>query len=777
MTISRNTARNFHRWAVTFIFFFCFTGIHAQDIYWVFFTDKANTQFNPYHYFDPKAIERRTQLGLSLYDSTDFPLNATYVDQVSRLSEEVIGQTRWFNGMAVSTYQISEIQELPFVKSVVFIQSEGELADCHQEDVLFANHLEDEMDLVLPQVARMGGEKFVAAGIDGKGCRIAILDGGFPNTDKHDALKHVFDNHQVIKTYNFPARKEDVYGWNSHGTMVFSCIAGIDRHNQKMGMATGAEFLLARTEIGMEPRKEEVWWMMGMEWADQNGANIISSSLGYGKDRYQPTQMDGTSLVARAANMAAAKGILVCNSAGNEGSDKSWLTIITPADADSVLAVGGINSDGTPCSFTSIGPSSDGRLKPNVAAYGNVTVANPLSTHTFSTVSGTSFSCPLTAGFAACVWQLNPNLTNMELMREIERSGDMYPYFDYTYGYGVPQASYFIDKKKELKSPIAKITRDEATNEYTIEIPEEKADGGFLFYETMDPNDRILFYGMTKITPEQRSVKITNPAGHSATTAKIRCLYNGVVTEQACGPLSSPSNPLLGSKSTYYRTPATDKASTRGVCGKWNIAPYFSWGFIIPQDGNCMEIKGGHSESFNFGLRFKGNIAQWYSLGASVEIGASWFCFNKRAVANEADRYYLSPECIGIDDMPFQLRKDKVRTSVINLEFYQRFRLMAGGLFHYGLFIDTGIYGGLIFSERYKGKILFFEDDGARDKRQRGIYSRAINNADRFQWGVRMRLGFDIIAIYAQYRFNDITHPAQLPNAEVGVQLTMPIGR
>ena len=190
-----------------------------------------------------------------------------------------------------------------------------------------------------------------------------------------------------------------------------------------------------------------------------------------------------------------------------------------------------------------------------------------------------------------------------------------------------------------------------------------------------------------------------------------------------------------------------------------------------------MEIKGGPSESFNFGLRFKGNIAQWYSLGGSVEIGASWFRFNKRAVANKADGYYLSPECIGIDDMPFQLRKDKVRTSVINLEFYQRFRLMAGGLFHYGLFIDTGIYGGLIFSNRYKGKILFLEDDGARDKRQRGIYSRAINNADRFQWGVRLRLGFDIVAIYAQYRFNDITHPAQLPNAEVGVQLTMPIGK
>ena len=154
MSISQNIARKFYRWTTIFILFFSSTGIHAQDIYWVFFTDKANTEFDPYRYFDPKAIERRAQLGLSLYDSTDFPLNATYVDQVSRLSEEVIGQTRWFNGMAVSTYQITEIQKLPFVKSIVFIQSEGELAACHPEDVFFATQSEEEPELVLPQVAR-----------------------------------------------------------------------------------------------------------------------------------------------------------------------------------------------------------------------------------------------------------------------------------------------------------------------------------------------------------------------------------------------------------------------------------------------------------------------------------------------------------------------------------------------------------------------------------------------------------------------------------------------
>ena len=127
--------------------------------------------------------------------------------------------------------------------------------------------------------------------------------------------------------------------------MTLSCIAGISYGTKKMGLATGAEFLLARTEVDLEPFKEEVWWMQAVEWADKNGAQIISSSLGYGKERYDVWQMDGTSYVAKAGNMAARKGILVCNSAGNEATTSAWKTIITPADADSVLCVGGIEAD------------------------------------------------------------------------------------------------------------------------------------------------------------------------------------------------------------------------------------------------------------------------------------------------------------------------------------------------------------------------------------------------------------------------------------------------
>ena len=226
--------------------------------------------------------------------------------------------------------------------------------------------------------------------------------------------------------------------------MVLSCLTGVE-NGRKLGLATGAEFLLAA--ISASPliiARSEVEWVMALEWADQNGADIVSSSLGYARPQYTPTDMDGTSRVAKAANMAAAKGILVCNSMGNEGNNASWYTLETPADADSVLAVGGIAPGGAPAWYTSWGPTADGRLKPNVCAYGFAYVAKATQNEPYYTrADGTSFATPMVAGFAACAWQLHPDLNNMELKSEIEKSGDNYPQHSWQLGFGVPQASHF----------------------------------------------------------------------------------------------------------------------------------------------------------------------------------------------------------------------------------------------------------------------------------------------------------------------------------------------
>jgi subtilisin family serine protease len=221
-----------------------------------------------------------------------------------------------------------------------------------------------------------------------------------------------------------------------------------------LGLAPGAEFLLARTEqLHRERFAEEEAWLAAAEWADRQGADIINSSLGYTKRRYFPEQMNGrTSLVSRAAAMAVRKGMLVVNAAGNDGLDPQWRTIGTPADSDSVLAVGGLDPDNyLHIGFSSYGPTADRRLKPNVTAYGTVLAAAPGG---FVRTQGTSFASPLLAGFAACAWQQNRSLTAMQLFQQIQAAADLYPYYDYAHGYGVPRATYFTNNTSK-KPPTA----------------------------------------------------------------------------------------------------------------------------------------------------------------------------------------------------------------------------------------------------------------------------------------------------------------------------------
>ena len=370
------------------------------------------------------------------------------------------------------------MEKLPFVKKIIRkIPINIELTN---------DGIKDEMDLfdseeriLQNQTERLGGKIFLENGIDGKGIRIAILDGGFPNYEQHEAFEHIRKDNRIIKTWDFTKKNANVSRGVSHGTSTFSCIAG-KKEDINIGMATGAEFLLAITEVNSEPYKEEKWWLAAMEWADKNGANIISSSLGYVYQRYFPEEMDGHhSLVSEAARIAARKGMLVVNSAGNEATNKDWKTIITPADVDSVLSVGGIDPmTNFHINFSSFGPTSDGKMKPNVCAFGKVMAAEK---NGFGTMEGTSFSCPLVSGFAACAWQTKRELNNMQLFSEIEKSADLYPYFDYAHGYGVPQASYFIPG--EADSIVVTFQVKENENEITIlanDMPETEYDSTYL---------------------------------------------------------------------------------------------------------------------------------------------------------------------------------------------------------------------------------------------------------------------------------------------------------
>ncbi len=422
--------------------------LFAQDSYWVFFTDKKDVQFDPYQYFDAKAIARRIKNNVPINDPTDWPLNETYVKTVSSMVDSVSGHTRWFNALAViaNDEQIKQVQELSFLNSierVSYYAIPATKTECYRPYAKY-NMRNKQLDI-------MGRKDFKKGGFNGKGIRIAIFDGGFPGVDTSPAFESIRKENRLIDTWDFTKDQEFVFYSIAHGTEVMSNIGGQiieSEDTAQYGLATEAEFLLAKTEIRREPFSEEKNWLMAVEWADKKGADIINSSLGYTKDRYFRADMNGKqSLVTRAGNMAARKGILVVNAIGNDG-DNNWHIMGAPADADSVLAVGGIDPDNDyHISFSSFGPTADGRMKPNVCAFGSVIVCNPDGIEI--NVQGTSFASPLVAGFAACALQANPKIKTMDLFKLIEKSGHLYPYFDYAHGYGVPQAKYVISKQKE----------------------------------------------------------------------------------------------------------------------------------------------------------------------------------------------------------------------------------------------------------------------------------------------------------------------------------------
>lgn len=468
----------------SFLFLILQLGLFAQQEYWVLFTDKNNVSFDPYTYFDQKAIQRRIDLGISLYDSTDFPLNQNYVSAVNSQVVSSDVQLRWFNALSVvaTIDQIQQLKKMSFVAEIIPLEISTYLTSSAQTTE--TEYAYDDY-VLFRQIDIMQGSRFIENKIDGKGVRIAIFDAGFPGYKMHPAFDHIRKDNRILNTWNFAKKHENVDEGNSHGTATFSCVGGM-YEGKNVGLATGAEFLLAITEVNSEPFKEEKWWMQAVEWADKNGANIISSSLGYGYQRYFPEQMDGHhSLVAEAARMATRKGILVVNSAGNEGTKKSWKTIITPSDVDSVLCVAGIFPDENyHTSFSSYGPAADGKMKPNVTACAHVWAATPKN---YGITQGTSFSCPLTAGFAACAWQTHRNWTNMELFKQLENSSNMFPYFDYAHGYGVPQAGYFLNPE-----PIDKIkTFEIQATEDSIKIT---VDEKYLSHNTLGSD--LLYYNI-----------------------------------------------------------------------------------------------------------------------------------------------------------------------------------------------------------------------------------------------------------------------------------------
>ena len=730
---------------LTVIILLTIAGMAQDKCYWVFFTDKNDTQFDPYTYFDVKAIKRYQQCGADLYDISNYPLNNGYVTTVDGYASEVFGESRWLNaiGIMATDENAMRIGALPFVDRIQEIVSFGAMASTNtslrgapatkqstvdecgllQSARNDEDHATDEAqaEILTDQLKRFGGQYFIDKGIDGKGLRICVMDGGFPSVDTHPAFKHLRDNHQILKTYNFPAKKEYVYESSSHGTMVLSCIAGINEEGQKMGLATGAEFLLARTEIDPEPFIEEVWWAQGAEWADKNGADIINSSLGYGKDRHWTKDMDGTSYVAKAANIAVEKGILICNSAGNEGDDSHWMTIITPADAENVLTVGGIEDDLEDyqhIGFSSYGPTADKRLKPNVVAFGHADVANP-SDGKFTDAYGTSFSSPLTAGFAACAWQTKRNLTALQMKAEIEKSADLYPYFDYAYGYGVPQAAYFTGDLKPAKRSFNLVQEKDGVHIVFPKVIKSQ----YVFINVEGPDGVLLGYYTT--VPDSTGIKLKNKDFGQG--KKLNVCYNGFT--DSC-PISG-TNDKVSINANNLRLHGNDGTFRKVKKEGWQGTYYFQYDYNLGT-----EIWNGFNRHFAFGRR--------HFYGKTYKFGFGWGLDWNRFVAKNS---------LGVNDRTTTMRQMQFR-----LELLQRVMLR-----RIGLIWDLGAYGGINITRRVQtiDELHFAVPDPSYNYSDKVTYYNRCKAMNLFEYGVTTRISYSIanmvnVGLYGNYRLSNI---------------------
>lgn len=419
------------------------------DKYWVFLTDKADfTQYSPQDLLSQKALERRAKHGIALHH-TDYPVNPAYLDQVAAAGAHLRHPSKWFNAVSaiMDDATVARVSALPCVKEVRRIEPVFRDLDPVQYNPSPNTKVGYNAGVTAQQLEMIGLDQLHQNGFNGTGVLIAVMDNGFRGVEENPYLQHIINDDRLVATYDFVNDEADVFNQGSHGAWVLSILAGwqeeaIDSFNF-YGSAHGASYILCHTENDFsETSQEEDNWVAAMEFADSIGADIFSTSLGYrGMDQlsesYDYEDMDGnTTIITNGADLAASKGIIVVNSAGNSGADH----ITAPADGDSVIAVGAVKGDRVIAGFSSHGPTADGRIKPDVCAVGqfNSFVGTDGG---LRRGNGTSFSCPLMSGMIACLLQARPETQNMEMYDALIRSSDRFENPDTVYGYGIPWAN------------------------------------------------------------------------------------------------------------------------------------------------------------------------------------------------------------------------------------------------------------------------------------------------------------------------------------------------
>ncbi len=430
---------------------------------WIYFADKGNNldsyYANPKSVVSQKSLDRRSKIKQQseLIDFSDLPVNQNYINQVIQNGFELKQKSKWFNSVSgyATKNEIDLIAQNPYVNKIDVVETYSKRVD----DIEFNESQNNNDNPMQPEGTHSlnYGSSFTQlnlinvpavhdSGFNGAGVTICVLDAGFDNLP-HEA----FSSMNIIAAYDFVNHDPNVgnqgdMGEGSHGTATLSIIGGF-KQGELIGPAYGSNFILAKTEnTDSETPLEEDNWIAGVEWADSIGVDVTSTSLGYidfdpPYTSYTWQTMNGnTALITIGADLAAGKGIVVVNSAGNEGSNSSHNTLGAPADGDSVFTIGAVTSSGIRSSFSSVGPTVDGRTKPDLMAMGsNVFHASSFGNQ-YGSGGGTSYSCPLAAGVCALILQKNPSLNPMEVLQILRSTASRSSNPDNQYGWGIINA-------------------------------------------------------------------------------------------------------------------------------------------------------------------------------------------------------------------------------------------------------------------------------------------------------------------------------------------------
>ncbi|GJM32642.1 MAG: serine protease [Saprospiraceae bacterium] len=421
--------------------------------FWVTFKDKADSPYQLNHpevFLSEKALARRAKYNIPVTEA-DFPVNPTYLQSLREQGGLIHLSSRWLNAATVLAKPevIDQIAKLPFVDTILYV-GKYQKPRIEKRPRPFKDNLDTNLlvsnpyGYAHPQITAMKGDSLHSKGWNGQGITIAVLDGGFSNVDIIPFFDSLRQHNRFLGFHDFVDGDTNVFESSTHGTQVLS-VMGANLPGLMVGTAPGANYLCIKTEdVRGEYLIEECNWVAGLEYADSIGADVVNSSLGYfvfndASMNYKYEDLTGLkSMASRAVDYAFARGMIVVTSAGNEGNS-AWRYISIPADAPNVLAVGSVFIDTTlRAGFSSVGPTADGRIKPDLVAPGvAITVVSQYSYKT-RTSNGTSLSSPLIAGMTASLWSAFPNLNNEEIIDAIIKSCNQTVKPDNFLGHGLP---------------------------------------------------------------------------------------------------------------------------------------------------------------------------------------------------------------------------------------------------------------------------------------------------------------------------------------------------